>query len=75
MGDLPVLRPRAVIQVLEKLGFTEVRQRGSHKQFRHPDGRCTTVPVHGSRDVDPIMLRLIAKDVGLTVREFIKHVS
>jgi predicted RNA binding protein YcfA (HicA-like mRNA interferase family) len=75
MGDLPVLRPRAVIQVLEKLGFTEVRQRGSHKQFRHPDGRCTTVPVHGSRDVDPIMLRLIAKDVGLMAWEFIKHVS
>ena len=74
MGDLPVLRPREVINILEKLGFAEVRQRGSHKQFRHADGRCTTVPVHGSRDVDPIMLRLIAKDVGLTVREFLKHV-
>jgi predicted RNA binding protein YcfA (HicA-like mRNA interferase family) len=62
-----------VIDILQKLGFAEVRQRGSHKQFRHADGRCTTVPVHGSRDVDPIMLRLIAKDVGLTVREFLKY--
>jgi predicted RNA binding protein YcfA (HicA-like mRNA interferase family) len=25
------------------LGFIEVRQRGTHKQFRHGDGRCTTV--------------------------------
>ncbi len=24
---------------LERLGFVEVRQRGSHKQYRHPDGR------------------------------------
>ena len=75
MGDLPVLRPREVINILEKLGFAEVRQRGSHKQFRHADGRCTTVPVHGSRDVDPIMLRLIAKDVGLTVRAFLTYAS
>jgi predicted RNA binding protein YcfA (HicA-like mRNA interferase family) len=32
---LPVLKPREVISVLTRLGFIEVRQRGSHKQFRH----------------------------------------
>jgi len=31
-----------------------VRQRGSHKQFRHADGRVTTVPVHGSRDMESL---------------------
>jgi predicted RNA binding protein YcfA (HicA-like mRNA interferase family) len=44
-----------------------VRQRGSHQQFRHPDGRCTTVPFHAGRDISPILLRQIAKDIGLTV--------
>lgn len=44
MGHLPILKPREVIALLEALGFSEVRQRGSHKQFRHLDGRCTTVP-------------------------------
>ena len=43
MGSLPVLKPREVVARLERLGFAEVRQRGSHKQFRHPDGRQTTV--------------------------------
>ena len=57
--------------VLAKLGFVEVRQRGSHKRFRHPDGRVTTVPVHGGRDVSPVLLWCIARDVGLTVREFV----
>ncbi len=72
MGHLPVLKPREVIALLEALGFSELRQRGSHKQFRHPDGRCTTVPFHAGRDVSPILLRQIAKDIGLTVEELLK---
>lgn len=72
MGHLPVLKPREVVALLEALGFSELRQRGSHKQFRHPDGRCTTVPFHAGRDVSPILLRQIAKDIGLTVEELLK---
>ena len=66
----PVLKANEVIAILEKLGFSEVRQRGSHKQYRHPDGRCTTVPVHQGRDISPILVRQIAKDIHLTVDEF-----
>ena len=72
MGTVPVLSSREVAGLLEALGFQGVRQRGSHKQFRHPDGRCTTVPTHGGRDVSPLLLRQIAKDIGLTVDEFLK---
>ncbi len=72
MGHLPVLKPREVVALLETLGFVEIRQRGSHKQFRHPDGRCTTVPFHVGRDLSPILLRQIAKDIGLTVEELLK---
>jgi predicted RNA binding protein YcfA (HicA-like mRNA interferase family) len=73
MGKPRVLKPREVISILETLGFAEVRQRGSHKQFRHADGRGTTVPVHPGRDISPILLRQIAKDIGLTVDDFLKH--
>lgn len=66
-----MLRPREVIALLERHGFAEARQRGSHKQFRHPDGRSTTVPVHGGRDVAPVLLRQIARDVGLTLDELL----
>jgi predicted RNA binding protein YcfA (HicA-like mRNA interferase family) len=75
MGNLPILKPREVVALLEALGFAEARQRGSHKQFRHSDGRCTTVPFHAGRDVSPILLRQIAKDVGLTVGELLKASS
>jgi len=71
--SVPVLKPREVIAILTRLGFVEARQRGSHKQFRHVDGRATTVPVHGKRDISPILLRRIARDVGLTIDELLEH--
>lgn len=67
---LPVLKAREVVRILERLGFVEVRQRGSHKQFRHPDGRSTTVPFHG-RDISPLLLRQICKDIGIQPDDFI----
>ena len=71
MGSLPVLKPREVVKLLKRCGFEEVRQRGSHKQFRHADGRVTTVPFHQGRDISPILLRKIASDIGLTVEDFV----
>jgi len=50
MGGLPVLKSQEVVSILLKLEFKEVRQKGSHKQFRHSDGRITTVPFHIGRD-------------------------
>ena len=71
MGDVPVLKPSDVVVLLEGHGFSEVRQRGSHKQFRHPDGRFTTVPFHAGRDISPSLLRKIARDIQLTVAQFL----
>ncbi len=73
MGRLPVLSSREVIAILNRMGFEEVRQRGSHKQFRHVDGRRTTVPFHSGRDISPLLLRQIIRDIGSTVEEFLDH--
>ncbi|MBI4483742.1 MAG: type II toxin-antitoxin system HicA family toxin [Acidobacteria bacterium] len=49
MGKTPVLKSREVISILESLGFAEVRQRGSHKQLRHPDDRpCPSCLIYGN---------------------------
>ncbi|MFH1113692.1 MAG: type II toxin-antitoxin system HicA family toxin [Pseudomonadota bacterium] len=68
---MPVLRPKQVIALVDALGFREARRRGSHKQYRHEDGRFTTVPVHQGRDISPVLLRRIAKDIGITVDELL----
>ena len=59
--------------LLVQLGFLEVRQRGSHRQYRHPDGRGTTIPFHSGRDISPTLLRKIARDIGLTVEELLQR--
>jgi predicted RNA binding protein YcfA (HicA-like mRNA interferase family) len=72
MGKIPVLKPREVAALLESWGFVKIRQRGSHKIYRHSDGRTTTVPFHAGRDISPLLLRQIAKDIGMTMEEFIQ---
>ena len=67
MGYLPVLKPREVAALLMRLGFQEVRQRGSHRQYRHADGRGTTLPFHAGRDISPTLFRKIARDIEVTV--------
>ncbi len=73
MGSLPVLKPREAAALLIRLGFEEVRQRGSHRQYRHPDGRGTTLPFHSGRDISPTLLRKIARDIGVTVEELLQR--
>jgi predicted RNA binding protein YcfA (HicA-like mRNA interferase family) len=71
VGSIPVLEPREVAAFLQALGFSEVRQRGSHRQYRHSDGRGTTVPFHAGRDISPTLLRKIARDIGLTAEQLL----
>ena len=68
MPKIPVLKPLEVVSRLQALGFHEVRQRGSHKQFRHPDGRGTTVPFHKA-GTSLRSLAKIARDIGITAEE------
>ena len=71
MSNIPILKPLEVVRILENLQFVEVRQKGSHKQFRHTDSRGTTVPFHKGRDISPTLLRKIASDIGLSVEEML----
>jgi predicted RNA binding protein YcfA (HicA-like mRNA interferase family) len=72
------LRPlptKQVIQILERLGFEKIRQRGSHIFFRHPDGRTTILPVHKGEDIGRGLLQEIIKDTKLTKEEFLKYLD
>jgi predicted RNA binding protein YcfA (HicA-like mRNA interferase family) len=73
MPHLPVLKPREIVATLTRMGFVCVRQRGSHMQFRHQDGRATTVPDHGGRDIAPTLLRKIIRDIKVSPDEFLAN--
>ena len=70
---LPVLKPHEVIHILERLGFEQIRQHGSHRQFKHADGRQTTVPDHRGHDLSPFLLYQITKNIRVTMEEFLRH--
>jgi predicted RNA binding protein YcfA (HicA-like mRNA interferase family) len=72
MPTLPVLPGLRVVGALEQAGFKVVRIRGSHHVLRHPDGRGTSVPVHGNQEVRVGTLRAILRDCRLTVDEFLR---
>lgn len=70
MTRLPVVDFRTLDRMLKKLGFTSVRQRGSHVFYRHADGRTTTVPNHAGRDIARPLLREIIREIELTPVQF-----
>jgi len=63
---------RDLQKVARKLGFQLVRQKGSHARWRHPDGRATTIPVHGNSDIGNWLFYEILKQPGKTEEEFKK---
>lgn len=70
MTRLPQVDAARLIRALERAGFVEHKQRGSHRSFKHPTTGCrTTVAVHGG-DVGRGLLKQILKQAGLTEKEF-----
>ena len=71
MSRLTPLKTIETIRVLNRLGFTRIRQKGSHIYFRHPDGRSTVVPFHKGEDLGRGLLKAILRDIDLSWEEFI----
>jgi predicted RNA binding protein YcfA (HicA-like mRNA interferase family) len=57
-------------KVARKLGFEKARQKGSHARWKHPDGRATTIPIHGNSDIGGWLFQGILKQLGITEEEF-----
>jgi predicted RNA binding protein YcfA (HicA-like mRNA interferase family) len=72
---LPVVNFRDLNRVLRRFGFEEVRRKGSHVFYRHPDGRTTTVPDHKGRDIARPLLREILREADLSVEDFVKELK
>ena len=60
---------REVLAKLLRAGFVEVRQSGSHKVLRHPDGRQTDVAMHPG-GLPTGTFRKILKQAGLSEEQF-----
>jgi predicted RNA binding protein YcfA (HicA-like mRNA interferase family) len=67
---LPRLTVQEVVRVIERKGFVLVRQSGSHKIFRNPEGTRITLPFHSGKILHPKIVKSIMEDAGLSVEDF-----
>jgi len=60
------MKVREVIRLLEQNGWTEMRSRGSHRNFKHPQKpSVVTVPGNDGKELAPGTLNVILKKAGL----------
>jgi predicted RNA binding protein YcfA (HicA-like mRNA interferase family) len=70
MQKLPILSGRKLVKILSKLGYAEVRQRGSHVRLECPVRKSITVPDY--KVIDRSLLRKILRDAELEPKDFNK---
>jgi len=71
-SKLPVISGRNAIKAFQKIGYSVVRQRGSHIRMRdnvNPLHKALTIPAH--QEIKPGLLRKLLRDANLTTEEFL----
>lgn len=63
-----------IIRVLHQMGFTELRQKESHKFFAHADGRTTVIPFHKEIRIK-LLTRIIKHDLKMEREVFFKLIE
>jgi len=67
---LPRCTGRELVAALKRLGFREVRSRGSHFTLFHAGtGAICTVPVHAGDTIVPKTLQSIIDQAGISIEE------
>jgi len=73
LTSYPSIIFKSFIRKVQKLGFQQIRQQGAHIRFLHPDGRKTTIPDHGNKDVPKGLLnKIIRYDLEMDQDDFWK---
>lgn len=65
MGQWPAAKAKKVFRALESIGWTVIRQRGSHRILGREGYPDFTFAFHDGEEIGPKMLSKIAKYTGL----------
>lgn len=71
MSNIGNVKVKEMERVLLKAGFVPQVGRGSHRRFKHPDGRRTVLAYHPGNISKPIAAKML-KQAGISPEEFIK---
>lgn len=73
MTKLYLVSGREMCKILEELEFQKIHHNGSHIRYKHADGRCTVVPVHGNEKLGKGLINKILKQVKISREEYDKY--
>jgi len=71
VAELPRCSGAEAIRAFERLGYQQVRQKGSHVFLKREGGNSISVPLH--KALAKGTLRSLIRDAGITVDEFAAH--
>ena len=72
MSQYPTVTAKEFIKVIEKLGFSFDRQKGSHAIYKNNDGSRVTVPIHSGKNIKQGTLMGMIQDIGIDKDKFFK---
>lgn len=74
MPKIPVVSGKRTVRAFEKIGFTVVRQSGSHVVLKNEHNSIVTIPLH--KELKKGTLRKgILKPLRISVEEFIETIK
>ena len=71
MSVLANIKVKEMERVLLKKGFIPTTSKGSHKTFKHSNGRRTTLAYHPGNIPKPMVAKIL-KQMGIPLEEFKK---
>jgi predicted RNA binding protein YcfA (HicA-like mRNA interferase family) len=75
MSNLPSIKSKDFIRIIEKIGFYFDRQKGSHAIYKNIDGLRVVVPIHSGKDIKQGTLRGMIQDIGIDKETFFKLIQ
>lgn len=70
MSSFPSVKAKNFIKVIEKLGFSLDRQKGSHAIYKNIHGTRVVVPIHSGKDIKQGTLMGMIQDIGIDKETF-----
>ncbi len=70
MSNLPSVKAKEFIKVIEKSGFYLDRQKGSHAIYKDNNGQRVVVPIHSGKDLKEGTLMGMIQDIGMDKKTF-----
>ena len=66
MSQFGAAKARLVLAALLRIGWAQKRQSGSHRTLERVGWEDYTFAFHDSEEIEPVMLKRVAKKTGLT---------